>query len=145
MTSPFPPLAERLTMRLAADDLETTARKLLADTFEAPIVDEMSTYAMGKGELVAELALALGEPDDEEELYRTITDLWLELKFEWARHNQVMNYQLIRRGEADPRVMARGGVCSHVIMALESLLRPRDIAGLTSLVAAPLEHCNTGD
>lgn len=141
MTSPFPPLAERLKSKLDPKDLDSTARNLLADSFSEPIVEEMSVYAHGKGDLVAELVDALGEPGDEEELYRTVTDLWLELKFEWARHNQVMNYQLIRKGEADPRVMARGGVCSHVIMALESLLRPRDIAGLTSLVAAPLEHC----
>ncbi|MBL6720509.1 MAG: hypothetical protein ISQ08_03770 [Planctomycetes bacterium] len=145
MTSPFPPLAERLKSKLDPQDLDSTARNLLADSFSEPIVEEMSAYATGKGDLVAELVDALGEAGDEEELYRTITDLWLELKFEWARHNQVMNYQLIRKGEADPRVMARGGVCSHVIMALESLLRPRDIAGLTSLVAAPLEHCPSED
>lgn len=141
MKTPFPPLAQRLEEKLEPQALRSLTRKLLSDTFETEIVDEIEAYAGSKGELVHELVDALGDEEDEEELYRTITDLWLELKFEWARHNQVMNYQLIRKGEADPRVMARGGACSHVLQALETLLRPRDIAGLTQFTAAPLEHC----
>lgn len=138
-------LANKITEHLESTCFQDSAREMLSDLLQGEDLESLLRYAQDKSELVLELVDALGDEEDEEELYRTITDLWLELKFEWARHNQVMNYQLIRKGEADPRVMARGGVCSHVIMALESLLRPRDIAGLTSLVAAPLEHCNTGD
>ena len=132
-------LANKITEHLESTCFQDSAREMLSDLLQGEDLDGLLRYAQDKSELVLELVDALGDEEDEEELYRTITDLWLELKFEWARYNQVMNYQCARQGMAKPEVMGRGGVCSSVISFIERLLRPRDIASLTSFVASPLD------
>jgi hypothetical protein len=131
-------LAHKLLDKLQHDLLDQMTRDLLAELASDEITGDLLRYSTDKGDLVAELVDALEDPEDEEELYRTVTDLWLELKFEWARYNQVMQYQLARKGEAQTKVIARGSVCSNIIRELEELLRPRDIASLTKFVASPL-------
>jgi hypothetical protein len=136
---PTSKLATKITEHLQGTCFRKNAEEMLSDLLEGQDLQDLLRYADDKSELVMELVDALGAEEDEEELYRTITDLWLELKFEWARYNQVMNYQCARQGAAKPQVMGRGGVCSSVISFIEQLLRPRDIASLTNFVASPLD------
>ena len=79
-------------------------------------------YAAGRVTAVRELAQAMPEADDEVELYRTVAAYWLELRFEWQRNNEIMNYQTVRRGHADPRVVAEGAIGSFMLARVEECL-----------------------
>ncbi|MHC4263603.1 MAG: hypothetical protein ACYSWX_13835, partial [Planctomycetota bacterium] len=80
-------LAGELAGTFDHDELTGMTRDLLEELGNASITDELLRYTNDKGDLVSELVDALEAIEDEDELYRTITDLWLELKFEWARYN----------------------------------------------------------
>ena len=79
-------------------------------------------YALGRVTAVRELAQAMPEADDEVELYRTVAAYWLELRFEWQRNNEIMNYQTVMRGHADPRVVAEGAIGSFMLARVEECL-----------------------
>jgi len=68
------------------------------------------------------LAYAMNEGEDEPELYRSLAALWLELRFEWQRHNLVANYETIRSGTCPPMVMVRASATSYMLERIESLL-----------------------
>jgi hypothetical protein len=102
------------------------------------IEPNLRTYLESKIAAVRELAGALGEPEDEAELYRSVAFLWLELKFEWVRFNQVMQYQTVRDGQASPLVFAKGSACADVLAKAEAVLSPRDVSTLTDISAEPL-------
>jgi len=95
-------------------------------------------YARLKQASINELADALGAPEDVSELYRSTSYLWLELKTEWVRYNQTMQYQVARDGEADPVVFTKGAVCSSVIGCIEGLLSPEDLEKLGVISEEPL-------
>jgi len=84
----------------------------------------LRTYSVARVAAIRDLATAMPEPDDEIELYRTLAAFWLELRFEWQRNNEVMNYQTVLRGSAEPRVIAEGSVGSFVLSRIETLLDP---------------------
>ena len=84
--------------------------------------------------LVAELA----HPDDVQELYRSLAFFWLELRFAWTRHNQVIQYQSVFRGAAEPVVVARASMCAQLLAQVEELLDPRDLETLVNLAGEPL-------
>ena len=73
------------------------------------------------------LADAMCEPDDAEELYGALASLWLELRLQWQRHNDVANYDLMRHGEAKPADFVRGSVSSYFFQRIETLLEPGQI------------------
>lgn len=81
-------------------------------------------YTGARVSAMRDLASAMGDADDEIELYRTLAAFWLELRFEWQRNNEVMNYQTVLRGAADPRVIAEGSVGSFLLSRIETLLDP---------------------
>ena len=78
------------------------------------------------------LADAMNDPDDAEELYGAMASLWLELRLQWQRHNDVANYDLMRHGEAKPIDLVRGSVSSYYFERIESLLKPEQIERLNS-------------
>jgi len=84
----------------------------------------LRTYSVARVAAIRDLANAMSEPDDEIELYRTLAAFWLELRFEWQRNNEVMNYQTVLRGTAEPRVIAEGSVGSFMLSRIETLLDP---------------------
>ena len=84
----------------------------------------LRTYSVARVAAIRDLANAMPEPDDEIELYRTLAAFWLELRFEWQRNNEVMNYQTVLRGTAEPRVIAEGSVGSFMLSRIETLLDP---------------------
>ncbi|MDQ5896222.1 MAG: hypothetical protein RLZZ592_1872 [Pseudomonadota bacterium] len=73
------------------------------------------------------LADAMCDPDDAEELYGALASLWLELRLQWQRHNDVANYDLMRHGEAKPIDLVRGSISSYYFQRIESLLQPDQI------------------
>lgn len=76
------------------------------------------------------LAEAMSDPDDAEELYGALASLWLELRLQWQRHNDVANYDLMRHGEAKPIDLVRGSVSSYYFERIETLLQPEQIQRL---------------
>jgi hypothetical protein len=86
--------------------------------------------ALETSRAVRDLANALSEPDDEEELYRVIAALWLQLRFEWQRHNDVMNYAAVVNSPL-PAVAAEGCIGSALLEQLESLLLPEHLAAMS--------------
>jgi hypothetical protein len=76
------------------------------------------------------LADAMSDPEDAEELYGALASLWLELRLQWQRHNDVANYDLMRHGEAKPIDLVRGSVSSYYFERIESLLQPEQIQRL---------------
>jgi len=88
---------------------------------------ELRAYARKKVGTVRALAVALGSPEDVDELYHSLASLWLELRFEWERHNTVANFGLAVTGESDPAVMTAGATISGMLGWLDELLSPSDI------------------
>jgi hypothetical protein len=84
---------------------------------------DLSLYAQERSAAIRTLAQALGQPENEAELYPAIAAFWLELRFDWQRHNEVMNYASARMMEL-PRVAGHGAVCSAILGRLEDLLLP---------------------
>jgi hypothetical protein len=78
------------------------------------------------------LAEAMSDPEDAEELYGAMASLWLELRLQWQRHNDVANYDLMRHGEAKPIDLVRGSVSSYYFERIESLLQPEQIQRLNA-------------
>jgi hypothetical protein len=81
-------------------------------------------YATGRLTAIRALADAMPEAEDEIELYRTVAAYWLELRFEWQRNNETMNYQTVLKGHPDPRVTAEGAIGSYMLSRLEECLDP---------------------
>jgi len=78
------------------------------------------------------LADAMCDPEDAEELYGALASLWLELRLQWQRHNDVANYDLMRHGEAKPIDLVRGSVSSYYFQRIETLLQPDQIQRLNN-------------
>ena len=131
-------LAQQLTKAVNTESVVATVREIFED-FDEKQVTAFARFAVEKAEHVAELATALPDEEDEQDLYRSISQLWLELKFEWDRHNQVMNYQILKGDAPDPHVQARGCVVSAVISSLESLMREEDLEKFGERHMLPLD------
>jgi hypothetical protein len=85
---------------------------------------DLRLYAEERSWAIQAIAQALIELEDEPELYPTIAALWLELRFDWQRHNEVMNYAASRMKPL-PRVVGHGAFSSAILWRLEDLLLPQ--------------------
>lgn len=99
---------------------------------DASVRTELHDYAHARLAGIRALAASLDDPDDQLELYRTMAAFWLELRFEWQRHNEVMNYQVAQRGRADGRVVATASIGSAILARIESLLAESHLQLLAS-------------
>ena len=132
-------LAERLHNAVSNGLIEHVEVMLTEVACTAEVRSIVTEYARSKIAAVTELTDALGDPEDEPELYRSAAFLWLELKAEWVRFNQTMQYQVARRGEAEMTVFTKGAVTSEVLSRIEPLLLPSDVEVLTTMSAEPLQ------
>lgn len=132
-----------LAQSLQAQFPDSAEQEIVSSTLGDWIPEEhhasITAYAAAKLQDLHEMIEAVGETEDEQELYNTLAMYWLELKTEWFRYNHVMNYLIIRTGSADPALVARGTICSGFLARFESLLSPADLAALTDIAAQPLE------
>jgi len=136
-------LAEKLKRGTAEGLLDTVEAMLAEAGVAAHVETAIREYARSKIVAITELADALADPEDEDELYRSAAFLWLELKAEWVRYNQTMQYQVARRGEAEPTVFVKGSVCAQFLARIEPLLLPCDVDMLTNMSAEPLQFGKT--
>jgi hypothetical protein len=114
------------------------AHGMLADPACDPQRAALLAYAEAKAEDLHLLGTTLSDPEDEPELARSLLYLWLELKSEWVRYNQVMQYQLALTGAPDPIIWYRGMVVSGVLGHLEPLFPPDHLETVERIAAAPL-------
>jgi hypothetical protein len=92
--------------------------------------DRLIALAVDRSRSVVDLADALPDAEDEEELYRVIAALWLQLRFEWQRHNDVLNYAAV--GETPkPELAAEGCMGSLMLERLEGVLFPTHLDTLS--------------
>ncbi len=105
---------------------------------------ELAAYAASRLADVRDLAAHLGAPEDGAELYRTMAALWLELRFEWQRHNDVIGYQIAHTGVASPRAIGYGTVSSMILQRIESLVAPADLEVLTQYALDLLDQAQPG-
>ena len=121
-------LTERLR-RIA--DANTVSADSAVFVNSVSISDADRTMALHEIEYTAaqirHLADAMNAPEDEEELYSGLAALWLELRLQWQRHNDVANYDLMRHGEAKSIDLVRGSMTSYLFERIESLLSPNHL------------------
>lgn len=131
-------LRDRLLSVLNDTLIERVEPMIVEAELPTELVAPVTAYLQSKIDALREYVDALGDPEDEEELYRSTAFWWLELKNEWARFNQVTQYRMIRLGEMSPTLQAKGAVCQEVLGRVERVLLPRDVAMLTEIWAEPL-------
>jgi len=119
----MPTLAEQLSL-VADSTVVRIAATSIADEVslgEAERDDVVNT-SLSLCTQIASLASAMSDPEDETELYRSLAALWLELRFQWQRHNLVANYDTMLKGGCAPIVLARASSASYMLNRIESLM-----------------------
>jgi len=133
-------LPQRLSRIADADAVSTDTNALLA---AVNISEQARTMVQHEVRYTANqirtLADAMGDPEDADELYGALASLWLELRLQWQRHNDVANYDLMRHGEAKPIDLVRGSVSSYYVQRIESLLQPEQTQRLNFKVLSIID------
>ncbi len=119
----MPTLAQQLAL-IADPDAVRLAVDAITDavTLDASESEEVSFATLSLCGQIASLASAMSDPEDEVELYRSLAALWLELRFQWQRHNLVANYDTMLKGGCAAIVLARASAASYMLNRIESLL-----------------------
>jgi hypothetical protein len=99
----------------------------------------LTASALRRRGAILDVCNALGAKGDEDDFYRTLAAIWLELRFEWQRHNLVSNYGTVRHGCAAPLSLALAGASSALMAQLESLLDDTALARLGEFAAQLIE------
>ncbi len=117
------PIAARLLDRLSPIRVgELVGQVATAIALDAEGVRQLQEEAASVGDSLRTLAATLADPEDEAELYPSLAAAWLELRFEWQRHNLIANYQTVRDGVSPPLVMAKASLVSGILAEIEELL-----------------------
>lgn len=126
-------LAARLAATCTVERLDLDLPVVLeAVPLDAVVVEGIRASALQKVLGIQALARALSSPEDLEQLYKSLAALWLELRFEWERHNTVSNFTLALSGEVDAPTMVKGATASMLLGWLETLLDPHDTEQLVA-------------
>ncbi len=121
-------LPQRLSQIADADTVSASTNAFLAAVDIAEHARSMVQHESASTAVqIRTLAEAMCDPEDADELYGALASLWLELRLQWQRHNDVANYDLMRNGEAKPIDLVRGSVSSYFFQRIESLLQPDQI------------------
>lgn len=119
----MPTLAQQLTLIADPTAVGIAVAAIMDEvTLELSEREEVSAAARSLCVQIASLASAMSDPEDETELYRSLAALWLELRFQWQRHNLVANYDTMLKGGCAPIVLARASAASYMLNRIESLL-----------------------
>lgn len=100
----------------------------------------VDTYFTFKVKSLIESAQDVCLEDDESELQRLLSHIWIEYRMEWIRYNTQMQYQTVVRGIAEPELCARGAALSYLIGIIESFLSNEEVYWCTKLAAEPIEY-----
>ena len=126
-------LASQLLLVANAHSVATALRELsgavpMAEIDRATIEDD----ALRLCSQLRTFAAAMWAPDDEPSLYRSLAIVWLELRFEWQRHNLVASYDTAHSGNTELSVLVRASVATYLLQRIEMLLQPEELERLVA-------------
>jgi len=90
-----------------------------------PVRARIEAYCERRTAGLMNLSETIKSPD-EDDFYRSLAALWLELRFEWQRHNLVSNYIAVRTGGCDLGSFVLAAASSGVLRFIEEHLDPTD-------------------
>jgi len=102
-------------------------------------IPRLTAYASRRRGAILDVCRALGAEGDEDDFYRTLAAIWLELRFEWQRHNLVSNYGVVRHGCSAPIALALASASSSLMAQVESLLDEASLERLREFAAQLIE------
>jgi hypothetical protein len=103
-------------------------------------ISRLSAYAARRRGAILDVCQALGAEGDEDDFYRTLAAVWLELRFEWQRHSLVSNYGTVRHGHSAPLSLALASASSALMAQVEALLDAEALARLGEFAAQLIEN-----
>lgn len=109
--------------------------RIEADDSDGIMVD---AYLATKCAEMVRLAEALSPQDAEPDLYSALVSSWLELRGEWNRCNQTVQYAMVRELEPHNALFLKAGAASTLLKRVETLLEPEDLQRLYKLAEDPL-------
>lgn len=130
-------IKEKASFDRMDEALKGTLEALNADE---KVAQKLEAYMREKVQGIHDLADALSQAEDRDDLYRTLAHFWIELRVEWDRYNNVMNFQLTSTGEQDPLVVAKGTACSEILTWLEEVMEQEDLTAMADFCSEPLER-----
>lgn len=88
---------------------------------------------------IAESINDLRIDDDDSEAHASLPSLWLEIRLEWNRYNNQMQYQTFTLGEAKPFLMAKGSCLSYILGVVETFINSEDLFWVYKIASQPVE------
>ncbi len=88
---------------------------------------------------LAESLTDLTMDGDDSEALAALPSIWLEMRLEWNRYNNQMQYQTFNRGQADPYLMAMGACLSYIIGVVENFINSEDLFWIYKIAAGPVD------
>jgi hypothetical protein len=134
-------LASQMLVVANAYSVGTALRELTGAVSMAEI--DRATIEDDALRLCAELrtfSAAMWTPDDEPGLYRCLAIVWLELRFEWQRHNLVASYDTAHSGNTELSVLVRESVATYMLQRIEMLLEREQLEALVSTAMEIIDH-----
>lgn len=77
--------------------------------------------------------------EDDSEAHASLPSLWLELRLEWNRYNNQMQYQTFTIGEAKPFLMAKGSCLSYILGVIETFINSEDLFWVYKIASQPVD------
>ncbi len=97
----------------------------------ATLFSEVARKANG----ILELATTIAEIDEDEiSLYSSIIGVWFELRYEWDRNNQLINFSAVQGRQVEPLVLARATSTARLVAWLEEVIEAADRERLAGAV-----------
>lgn len=121
------------TRKLFAEMIHT-----LSTLTEQEVTDIYSFYEATIESIASSLS-DLCLDDDDSEAHASLPSLWLELRLEWNRYNNQMQYQTFSLGEAKPYLMAKGASLSYVLGVIETFINSEDLFWVYKIASQPVE------
>lgn len=118
---------------------ETIVARGVAAAVSPADIPHLTAYASRRRGAILDVCHALGAEGDEDDFYRTLAAVWLELRFEWQRHNLVSNYGTARHGSSAPLSLALAAASSSLMAQVEALLDDTALARLAEFAAQLIE------
>ncbi len=140
MGSPMPDRLSGLLHLLEGAEVRSHVAVMIAELGSVDASDAESLVASIDARLVS-MATSLREvciDDDRTEAFALLPSICLELRFEWMRYNVQLQYLTIKRGLADPVLMARGAALLYIIEAVEMHLDAEGSFVVSRITADPV-------
>lgn len=112
----------------------------LAKTSHPSVIKFQENYINNIVESLNDLTI----DDDESESLASLPSIWLEMRLEWNRYNNQMQYQTIVRGMANPELMAKGASLSYLLGIIEKYLSNDDIFWSQRLASGAIQAIRGG-